>query len=103
MEMMKKYIMMMVELKKNIFLKISHDLEENPEIDIRRDHILRGSFSTRRKVLFNEQALLSVVEPKKFPKSNKDDDWIKAMNEELDQIEKNQTWELLQDLKERIL
>ena len=91
MEILKKNIMMMVELKKNVFFKISHDLEENLEISIRRDHILRGSFSTKKKLLFNEQALLSVVEPKKFVESNKDDDWIKAMDEELDEIGKNQT------------
>ena len=45
--------------------------------------------------MFNEQALISVVEPKNLTKSNKDDNWIKAMNEELDQIEKNQTQELV--------
>ena len=36
-----------------------------------------------------------MVEPKKFEEANKDGDWIKAMDEELDQIEKNQTWELV--------
>ena len=36
-----------------------------------------------------------MVEPKNFAKANIDDDWIKSMNEELDQIEKNQTWELV--------
>ena len=51
--------------------------------------------STRRKLIFNEQDLLSVVEPKKFAKASKNDDWITTMNEELDQIEKNQTWELV--------
>ena len=85
------------------FSKISHDLEENPEISIRRDYILRGSFSKRRKPLFNEQALLSVVEPKNFAKPSKDDDWIKAMNQELDQIEKNQTWELFPRPKRNII
>ena len=35
-----------------------------------------------------------MVEPRNFAKANKDDDWIKAMNEELDQVEKNQTWEI---------
>ena len=51
--------------------------------------------NTRRKLLFNEQALPLVVEPKSCVEANKNDDWIKAMNEELDQIEKNQTWELV--------
>ena len=36
-----------------------------------------------------------MVEPKTFEESNKNYDWIKAMNEELDRIEKNQTWELV--------
>ena len=35
-----------------------------------------------------------MVEPKNFVEARKDDDWINAVNEELDQIEKNQTWEL---------
>ena len=72
--MMKKNIMMMVELKKNVFFKISHDLEENPEISIRRDHILRGSFNTRRKLSFKEQILLLMEESKIFVEANKDDD-----------------------------
>ena len=38
-----------------------------------------------------EQALLSIVEPKNFTEARKGDEWIKAMNEELDQIEKNET------------
>ena len=42
-----------------------------------------------------EQALLSIVEPKNFTESSKSDEWVKAMNEELDQIEKNETWELV--------
>jgi hypothetical protein len=39
--------------------------------------------------------MLSLVEPKSFSEANKNEDWIKSMNEELDQIEKNQTWELV--------
>ena len=35
------------------------------------------------------------MEPKKFAEANKDDDWIIPMNEDLDQIEKNQNWELV--------
>ena len=46
--------------------------------------------------MFEEQVLLSLVEQKTFPKASKDYDWINAMNDELDQIEKNQTWELFQ-------
>ena len=50
---------------------------------------------TRRQLPVVEQALLSIVEPKKFIESIKSDDWVKSMNEELDQIEKNETWELV--------
>ena len=46
---------------------------------------------TRRHLQDGEQALLSIVEPKKFVESGKSDEWVKAMNEELDQIEKNET------------
>ena len=35
------------------------------------------------------------MEPKNFEESSEDEDWIKAMNEELDQIEKNNTWVLV--------
>ena len=35
-----------------------------------------------------------MIEPKIFEESSEDEDWIRAMNEELDQIEKNNTWEL---------
>ena len=36
-----------------------------------------------------------MVEPNTFAEARKTNDWIKAMNEELDQIEKTQTWELI--------
>ena len=36
-----------------------------------------------------------MLEPKNFNEASEDKDWIKAMNEELDQIEKNKTQELV--------
>ena len=36
-----------------------------------------------------------MMEPKNFEEASEDEDWVKAMNEELDQIEKNNTWELI--------
>jgi hypothetical protein len=36
-----------------------------------------------------------MVETKKFNEANKDVNWLKSMNEELDQIEKNDTCELV--------
>ena len=41
-----------------------------------------------------EIALLSCIELSSIKESCNDESWIKAMNEELDQIEKNKTWEL---------
>jgi hypothetical protein len=38
---------------------------------------------------------LSMVEPKLSYESNQHDDWLRSMNEELDQIEKNNTWEVV--------
>jgi hypothetical protein len=40
-------------------------------------------------------AFISMLEPKNFNEANKDDLWVKAMNDELDQIEKNDTWEMV--------
>jgi hypothetical protein len=36
-------------------------------------------------------ALLSTIEPNNFEEASKDELWNKAMDEELDQIEKNDT------------
>jgi hypothetical protein len=36
-----------------------------------------------------------LIEPNSFEEARKDEFWIKAMNEELNQIEKNETWELV--------
>ena len=52
--------------------------------------------STRRQITFNEQALLSIVEPKNFKEESKNNEWVKATNEELDQIqEKRDLWTCL--------
>jgi hypothetical protein len=45
--------------------------------------------------------LLSLIEPKTFVEASKDEDWIKAMNEGLDQIEKKQIQELAPRPKNR--
>ena len=36
-----------------------------------------------------------MIEPNNFEESSEDEDWIRAMNEELDRIEKNNTWDLV--------
>ena len=43
----------------------------------------------------HQLALTSTIEPTCFGEANKDEFWNKAMDEELDQIEKNDTWELV--------
>jgi hypothetical protein len=65
------------------------------------DHI-RGNkdsgVKTRRKLHSPEQthlALLSTIEPNCFEEASKDEFWSKDMDEELDQIEKNDIWELV--------
>jgi hypothetical protein len=53
---------------------------------------------TRRKISSPEQthlSLLSTIEPNCFEEASKDEFWNKAMDEEFDQIEKNDTWELV--------
>ena len=65
------------------------------------DHIMRNKdagVENRRRIHSTEQihlALLSMIEPNCFEEASKDEFWNKAMDEELDQIEKNDTWELV--------
>jgi len=60
---------------------------------------------TRRKLLEDSEqshvSFLSMTKPKFFEEASQDDDWIRAMNEELDQIEKNNTWELVPRPKDK--
>ena len=44
---------------------------------------------------------MSQVEPTSTKEACKDESWVKAMNEELDQIEKNQTWDLVPRPKDK--
>ena len=58
----------------------------------------------RREVHTLEQvhlSLLSTVEPRNFEESKNDEHWIKEMEEEVSQIEKNETWELVPRPMER--
>jgi hypothetical protein len=54
---------------------------------------------TRRRITKDTEqshmAFISMVEPKNFNEASEDVNWLKSMNEELDQIEKNDTWELV--------
>eukprot|EP00253_Pinus_taeda_P024108 PITA_24108 len=51
----------------------------------------RITITPKRKVI----ALLSMIELETFAKASKDPHWVKAMEEEMSQIEKNKTWELV--------
>jgi hypothetical protein len=42
-----------------------------------------------------------MIEPTYFEEANNDEFWNKAMYEEFDQIEKNDTWELVPILKDK--
>lgn len=55
---------------------------------------------TRRKVRENS-CMISEFEPKSFKEAHKDEDQIKTMEEELDQIEKNGTWSLVPRLEHK--
>ena len=56
----------------------------------------KGVHTRRKLIKASEQYqvdFLSMIEPKNFEEASEDEDWIRAMNEEIDQIEKNNTWE----------
>ena len=57
----------------------------------------RITTSPKRKVI----ALLSMIEPETFIEASKDPHWVKAMEEEMSQIEKNKTWELVPHPKDK--
>jgi hypothetical protein len=51
---------------------------------------------TRRQLLYQtEIALLSHIDPSSIKEACKDENWVNSIKEELDQIEKHQTWELV--------
>ena len=56
---------------------------------------------TRIQLPYVEQALLSIIEPHNFTEASKSVEWVKAMNEELDHIEKDETWELVPRPKDK--
>ena len=53
---------------------------------------------TRRRLNFS---LLSKLNPKNFVQTNEDKHWVNAMKEELNQLEKNETWEIIPGPKEK--
>ena len=58
----------------------------------------KGVHTRRKFIKASEQsqiAFLLMIEPKNCEEDNEYEDWIRAMNEELDQIEKNNSWEFV--------
>ena len=64
---------------------------------------MASSLETRRTLAEASSylALLSSIEPQNVKESCKDECWVKAMDEELEQIEKNNTWELVPRPKDK--
>ena len=48
-----------------------------------------------------ERCNLGIVEPQSFEEAIKDEDWRKAIEKEIDVIEKNGTWQLVEKLKDK--
>ena len=70
-----------------------HTQKNHPEDQIIGDK--SAGVQTRRQLVEQTDevylVMLSQIEPKNFDEASKDKNWINAMNEELDQIEKNKT------------
>jgi hypothetical protein len=63
---------------------------------------MNDGVKTRRHLLYQKKlALLSHIEPSSIKEACKDENWVKSMNEEFDQIEINQTWELVPRPKDK--
>ena len=60
----------------------------------------RKGVQTRRK-FEKEYCLILKIEPKNVDEACIDEHWVKEMEEELDQIEKNKTWELVPRPKDK--
>lgn len=62
-----------------------------------------AGIQTRRTIgeALSYLALLSSTEPQNLKEACKDQCWVKAMDEELEQIEKNNTWQLVPRSKEK--
>lgn len=74
-----------------VIKKPRHHSLENIIGDVRDKVRTRSSF----KDIYADIAFLSQVEPKNISEALKDDDWILAMQEELEQFERNKVWELV--------
>jgi len=57
-----------------------------------------GGINEGQQIRSSQQAhiaFLATFEPSSFEEASHNEHWVAAMNEELDQIKKNKTWELV--------
>jgi hypothetical protein len=73
-----------------------------PDISWLKDHpsqqiigTISEGVKTRRQLQSMQSCFLSTIEPKKIEEALDDADWISAMQEELNEFERNQVWELI--------
>eukprot|EP00253_Pinus_taeda_P008340 PITA_08340 len=77
--------------------KVKYVQRHHPEEQIIGDR--DEGVQTRRRITITPErkvfALLSMIEPETFAEASKDPHWVKTLEEEMSQIEKNKTWELV--------
>jgi hypothetical protein len=85
--------------------EIEHQYPKTPSRFVQKHHPenqilgdIDTGVQTRRRLNFS---LLSKIEPKNFAQASEDKHWVNAMKEELNQIEKNETWELVPRPKDK--
>ena len=74
-------------------------MKKNNPLEYINKSIDKGVMTRSR--INEELCLISQVEPKSADEEIKDDHWMKEMKEELDQIIKNDTWELVPRLENK--
>lgn len=84
--------------------KIQRLIQKDPPDIVKNHHenqiigVKTEGVQTRRKLVEKSKqvhiATMLEIEPKNFDEEIKKKKWIHSMNEELDKIEKNKTWEL---------
>jgi hypothetical protein len=64
---------------------------------IRQERISSSSPVSKMRSLIDiyESCNFTVVKPKSYKATSKEEVWVKAMKEEIKMIEKNKTWELM--------
>ena len=85
------------------------ELREPTRLNVRKNHPIAQiignpseSIQTRSSLKSQgHNALISEVEPKHIDKAMQDEKWVKTMQEELDQFQKNDIWKLVAQPKDK--